>query len=87
MPYADDQRQVAALLEATAAELLPLMVDLAAFHRPDVWTGRRADRFGREIEDRHRQLRVTADDLRRQARELLVRADPIDLRIGPDLGP
>jgi hypothetical protein len=87
MASVDDHRRVAALLEATAAELPQLMVQLAAFHRPDVWTGRRADRFGRGIEDRHRQLRVTAEELRRQATALRFQADLRDQLTGPAPAP
>jgi hypothetical protein len=70
MTPAGEHRRLADLLEATADEVRPLGAALAAFHRPDVWSGQRADRFGRELDDRRRQLRLTADELCRQAAEL-----------------
>jgi len=79
----DEMRQAAALLDTIAGDLPDLAVDLAAFHRPDVWTGRRADDFGRELDGRHRQLRMTADELRRQATDLRLRARVDDLLVGP----
>jgi len=79
----DEMRQAAALLDTVAGDLPDLAVDLAAFHRPDVWTGRRADDFGRELDGRHRQLRTTADELRRQAADLRLRARVDDLLVGP----
>jgi hypothetical protein len=68
-------------LEA-AADRLDLVADevrtgldrVAAFHRPDVWQGARAGRFGRELEDQRTQLRAVADELAGAARVLRARA-------------
>jgi hypothetical protein len=65
----------AARLEALALEVGTALDRVVAFHRPDVWQGRRADRFGRELEDQRRQVRVAADELAAEARVLRARAE------------
>lgn len=87
MPDPDVLRDLAALLEATAAELPQVTGDLAAYHRPDVWTGRRAERFGHELEDQHRVLAAAAGELRDQAAELRHRAGLHELLVGPRFTP
>ena len=87
MSVPDALRDLAALLDATAAELPQVTGDLAAYHRPDVWTGRRAERFGRELEDQHRLLGTAAGELRRQAGELRHRAGLHELLVGPGFTP
>jgi hypothetical protein len=86
MTFADEHRRLAALLDAAAAELPDLIKTVAAHHRPDVWSGRRADRFGHDLEDRHRQIRVTAEELGRLAAEHRSRAELMDLMLGPTIG-
>jgi hypothetical protein len=87
MSTPDALRDVAALLDATAAGLPRVMADLAAYHRPDVWTGGRADRFGRELEDQQQLLRSTADDLHRQAADMRRQAGLHELLLGPTRTP
>jgi hypothetical protein len=83
MAPGDEHRRLAALMDRAASELPGLIRNVAAHHRPDVWTGRRADRFGHELEDRHRQIRVTAEELGRLADEHRSRAEMLDLMLGP----
>ena len=83
MSAAEEHRTLATLLDATAAMTPDLLVEVAAHHRADVWTGRRADQFGDALDDRRRELRVAADELQRQATELRKRAELCDLLIGP----
>jgi hypothetical protein len=78
MPNASEHHRVADLLDATARDAPSQLAALSAWDRPDVWRGRRAERFGRQLDDRRRQLRVTADELRDQAAELRARADRLD---------
>ncbi len=58
---------------------------VVAFHRPDVWQGARADRFGRDLDDQRALLRAAAADLAADARVLRSRADI--LRTMEALGP
>ena len=85
MPVEDELLRAAEVIDEVVGTLEPAMADLAAFHRPDVWTGARADRFGRELEDRARQVRATADDLRLEAARLRARvtALPVPVRAVP----
>jgi hypothetical protein len=48
---------------------------VVAFHRPDVWRGGRADRFGQELADQRLRVRAAADELAATARLLRSRAD------------
>lgn len=83
MTAAEDCRALADDLDRAAAVVPGLLADVRAFHRPDVWTGRRSERFGDELADRCRVLRVAADELRRQAADLRGRAELYELMIGP----
>jgi len=62
-------------LEAIAAEVGTGLDRVAAFHRPDVWQGARAVRFGQELDDQRVRLRAAAEELAGEARELRARAE------------
>jgi hypothetical protein len=71
-------------LDASADRLLALAARVgtgldrvAAFHRPDVWQGAAADRFGRGLDDQRVLLRAAAEDLIGDARLLRGRAELI----------
>ena len=83
MTAARDCRALADLFDDTAGVIPEVLAEVRAFHRPDVWTGRRSDRFGDELADQSRLLRAAADELRQQAVELRGRAELYDLLIGP----
>jgi hypothetical protein len=72
-------------LLALAAEVGTALDRVAAFHRPDVWQGLRADRFGRALDDHRVLLRAAAQELTDDARLLRGRAEL--LRTLPALGP
>jgi hypothetical protein len=74
---------LADLLDETAAVAPDALAEVRAFHRADVWTGRRSDRFGDELADRCRVLRAAAAELRQQAVELRERAELYDRLVGP----
>ena len=69
----------AAKLDELAATVGPLLDRVAAFHRPDVWRGRRADRFGQELDDRRAELSAVVRDLEAGACRLRAEAG----RFGP----
>ena len=67
----------------TAAERLEALADvvgtgldrMVAFHRPDVWQGLLADRFGRELDDQRALLRAAARELGRRGPGAAVAAE------------
>ena len=58
---------------------------VVAFHRPDVWQGARANRFGQDLDDQRVRLRAAAAELAADARVLRARA--AILRTMEALGP
>jgi hypothetical protein len=64
----------AARLEVLADDVGTLLDRVVAFHRPDVWQGARADRFGHELDDRRAQLRAAAVGFADDARMLRAQA-------------
>jgi hypothetical protein len=85
MPSPAELDAAADVLLALATEVGTALDRVAAFHRPDVWQGRRADRFGRELDDQRAQLRAAAEELTGDARLLRGRAEV--LRSLTALGP
>jgi hypothetical protein len=80
----------AAELDAASAKLMALaevvgtaLDPVVAFHRPDVWQGARAGRFGQELDDQRARLRATALDLVDEARRLHAQADLLRITFGP----
>lgn len=62
-------------LEAIARDVGTGLDRVVAFHRPDVWQGARAARFGQELDDQRVRLRAAAEQLAGEARELRARAE------------
>ncbi len=62
-------------LEALAGVVGTGLDRIVAFHRPDVWQGLLADRFGRELDDQRALLRAAARELADEARVLRSRAE------------
>jgi hypothetical protein len=85
MTQADDMAAAARRLSAVAAEVGRALDPIVAYHRPDVWQGGRAVRFGQELLDHRVLLRAAADELAADARLLAARADL--LRAAHALGP
>jgi len=61
-------------LSALAAVVGTALDPVVAHHRPDVWQGGRAVRFGQELVDHRLLLRTAADELAAEARLLHARA-------------
>jgi hypothetical protein len=85
MVSAADLDLAAARFQALADEVGTALDRVAAFHRPDVWQGARAERFGRELDDQRALLRAAARGLADDARSLRARAEL--LRALQALGP
>ena len=62
-------------LEAIALEVRTGLDRVVAFHRPDVWQGARAARFGQELDDQRALLRSAAEQLAGDARAIRARAE------------
>jgi hypothetical protein len=76
---ADELDQQAAELEALARSVVTTVDSLLAYHRPDVWQGARADRFGRELAEQRLRVRAAAEALAGSARLTRARADLLRL--------
>ena len=80
-PEVQALRDAAAELRGLAAGLAPLLDEVAAHHRSDVWEGDVADRFGDELDHHRRRLLHplvgTATALTDAATRLTVRADAL----------
>ena len=74
MSTPDELEALAQRLEAVAATVGTALDPVVAHHRPDVWQGARADRFGQELVDQRAWLRAAADQLTVDARLLQARA-------------
>jgi len=74
MTSPDELEAAAARLERLAGEVGSLLDRVVAFHRPDVWQGARADRFGRDLDDQRAHLRAAAQGFADDARTLRARA-------------
>ena len=74
MPTPDDLEALARRLEAVAASVGTALDPVVAHHRPDVWQGARADRFGQDLVEQRAWLRLAADQLTVDARLLEARA-------------
>jgi phosphatidylserine/phosphatidylglycerophosphate/cardiolipin synthase-like enzyme len=72
---ADDLDTLATRLGALAQAVREPLDRVVAYHRPDVWRGARADRFGQELADQRLRVRVAADELAAAARLLRARAE------------
>src|SRR4029453_17656305 len=72
---ADDLDTLATRLGALAQAVREPLDRVVAYHRPDVWRGARADRFGQELADQRLRGRVAADELAAAARLLRARAE------------
>jgi hypothetical protein len=77
-----DLEAAAARLDALAEVVGTALDRVVAFHRPDVWQGRRADRFGQELDEQRVQLRAAAAELADEARTLRARAGVLRLTVG-----
>jgi hypothetical protein len=75
MTRVDDMDAAARRLSAVAAMIGSALDPIVAYHRPDVWQGGRAVRFGQELLDHRVLLRAAADELAADARLLAARAD------------
>lgn len=75
MTRVDDLEAAARRLSALAAVVGNALDPIVAYHRPDVWQGGRAVRFGQELMDHRLLLRAAADELAADARLLAARAD------------
>lgn len=85
MPTPDDLEALARRLEAVAVSVGTALDPVVAHHRPDVWQGARAVRFGQELLEQRGSLRAAADQLAVDARLLRARADL--LRVAQALTP
>ncbi len=74
MTTADDLDALAHRLEAVAGTVGAALDPVVAHHRPDVWQGARATRFGQELVEQRAWLRAAADQLTVDARLLRARA-------------
>ena len=75
MSQVDDLEAAARRLSTLAAVVGNALDPIVAYHRPDVWQGGRAVRFGQELMDHRLLLRAAADELGADARLLAARAD------------
>jgi hypothetical protein len=75
MSQVHDMDAAARRLHAVAAVVGNALDPIVAYHRPDVWQGGRAARFGQELVDHRLLLRAAADQLVADARLLAARAD------------
>jgi hypothetical protein len=75
MTTPDELLALAGRLDALAASVATMLDPVVAHHRPDVWQGRRAVHFGRELTEQRAWLRAAADQLTSDARLLTARAD------------
>jgi hypothetical protein len=74
MASPDDLDAAAERLEWLAAEVGTTLDRIVAFHRPDVWQGARADRFGHDLDDQRAHLRAAALGFAEDARMLRAQA-------------
>ena len=74
MTTADDLEAFARRLDAVAATVGTALDPVVAYHRPDVWQGARALRFGQELVEQRASVRAAADQLTVDARLLQARA-------------
>ena len=74
MPTPDDLEALARRLEAVATAVGTALDPVVAHHRPDVWQGARAVRFGQGLVEQRASLRAAADQLTVDARLLQARA-------------
>lgn len=74
MTTPDDLEALARRLEAVAATVATALDPVVAHHRPDVWQGARAVRFGQELVEQRAWLRAAAEELTVDARILQARA-------------
>ncbi len=74
MTTADDLEAFARRLDAVAATVGTALDPVVAYHRPDVWRGARALRFGQELVEQRASVRAAADQLTVDARLLQARA-------------
>lgn len=74
MTTPDDLEALARRLEAAAAAVGTALDTVVAHHRPDVWQGARAIRFGQELVEQRAWLRAAAEELAVDARLLHARA-------------
>ncbi len=74
MTTPDDLEALARRLEAAAATVGTALDEVVAHHRPDVWQGARAVRFGQGLVEQRASLRAAADQLTVDARLLDARA-------------
>lgn len=81
--HPDEIDRLADLLEALGHEV-PAVVDrLVSHHRPDVWRGARAQRFGAGLADERIRVRAAADRLAEDARRLRAQAATVRAATGP----
>jgi hypothetical protein len=71
----EELERMASELSALALAVLGVLNRVAAYHRPDVWQGLRADRFGQELADQRLRVKAAAAELGDGARLLRARAD------------
>lgn len=74
MPSPDELDAAADRLDTLAGEVATVLDRVVTFHRPDVWQGARADRFGRELDDHRALLRHAAEGFAEDARTLRAQA-------------
>jgi hypothetical protein len=74
MPSPDELEAAADRLDALATEVGTTLDRVVTYHRPDVWQGARADRFGRELDDQRALLRRAAEAFADDARMLRAQA-------------
>ena len=75
MTTVDELEASARRLDALAATVGTLLDPIVAFHRPDVWRGGRAIRFGQDLLDQRTRLGAAAAQLAADARLLRARAE------------
>jgi hypothetical protein len=75
MSTVDDLEAASLRLSALAAVVGRTLDPVVAHHRPDVWQGGRAARFGQELADHRLLLQVAAEELAADARLLHARAE------------
>lgn len=69
-----DPVAAAQLIEAIADRAEATLHEVQAYHRDDVWRGVVAARFGEELADQRRRMRIAVDELRQQSATLRARA-------------
>lgn len=74
MSAPDELEALAQRLESAAVTVGTALDLVVAHHRPDVWQGARATRFGQELVEQRAWLRAAADQLTVDARLLRARA-------------